>query len=66
MALRFGERFYKLVRSTVSGTSTHPFVYTFENWPNVEVLRRVVDYEESAPPEPKAKWDGFKKLFGGH
>ena len=63
-ALRFGERFYKLVRSTVAGASTHPFVYTFESWPDAEVLRRVLEYEESAVVEPKARWEGLKKLFG--
>jgi hypothetical protein len=39
-------------------------VYTFENWPDGEVLRRVLEYEESAVVEPKARWEGLKKLFG--
>jgi serine/threonine protein kinase len=65
VAIRLGERFYKVVRSSVAGTSTHPFVYVLEAWPDSEVLRKILDYEASvtAAQPGEAKWGGIKKLF---
>lgn len=63
MALRFDERFYKLGGTSVAGSSTHPFVYDFDAWPEGEILRGFTDYEESAPDPPK-RWNplrGFLK-----
>lgn len=45
MALHYGERYYKLAEVVAEGKPIH-WLYRFSTWPDSEIFRRVVDYEE--------------------
>jgi protein kinase-like protein len=45
MALRFEDRYYRLVRA-YAPTGSAPWTYRFTAWPEGEVFRRLVDYEQ--------------------
>jgi hypothetical protein len=46
MGLRFRERFYKLQETAPPTPETSGWTYRFGFWPDGEILRRLVDYEE--------------------
>jgi serine/threonine protein kinase len=58
MALKFDERFYKLadVRSTGS-----KWFYRFHWWPDEQILRKVIDYEQDAAERKQGGF--FKRLL---
>jgi len=45
MALRFEDRYYRLVRASATASGGAPWTYRFTAWPEGEVFRRLVDYE---------------------
>jgi hypothetical protein len=45
MALRFEDRYYRLVRASAPSAAS-PWTYRFTAWPEGEVFRRLVDYEQ--------------------
>jgi len=47
LALRFDERFYRLVRVDAPGSGKGLWTYRFEAWPQNEIMRRVFDYDAS-------------------
>jgi len=46
MALRFEERIFRLVRVDVPAARNAPWKYRFVYWPEGEVIRRLVDYDQ--------------------
>ena len=46
MALRFEDRHYRLVDARAPASSGAPWTYRFTAWPEGEVFRRLVDYEQ--------------------
>jgi serine/threonine protein kinase len=46
MALRFEDRYYRLVRASATASGGAPWTYRFTAWPEGEVFRRLVDYEQ--------------------
>src|SRR5262245_45432105 len=46
MALRFEERYYRLVRASSPASKGAPWIYRFTAWPEGEIFRRLVDYEQ--------------------
>jgi hypothetical protein len=46
MTLRFEERYYRLVRAHAPASEGAPWSYRFVAWPEGEIFRRLVDYEQ--------------------
>jgi serine/threonine protein kinase len=46
MALRFEDRHYRLVRAQAPSSAGGPWTYRFAAWPEGEIFRRLVDYEQ--------------------
>jgi len=46
MALRYGERYYRLGEVSAPSDESGRWSYRFEFWPEGEVFRRIVDYEQ--------------------
>jgi hypothetical protein len=46
MALRFGERYYRLAEIVAPAGPEARWTYHLEAWPDGEVFRRIVDYEQ--------------------
>jgi hypothetical protein len=46
MALRFEDRYYRLVRANAPAAGSTPWTYRFTAWPEGEVFRKLVDYEQ--------------------
>jgi hypothetical protein len=46
MALRFEDRYYRLAGAQASPSGGAPWTYRFTAWPEGEVFRRLVDYEQ--------------------
>jgi hypothetical protein len=46
MALRFEDRHYRLVRAHAPASASGAWTYSFTAWPEGEVFRRLVDYEQ--------------------
>ncbi len=55
MALRFGERYYRLQDIHAPGASTARWTYRFVFWPEGEVFRRIVDYEQDCAERSEAE-----------
>ena len=60
MALSYGGQYYKLAEVRPPAAAGGSWTYTFRSWPEVEVFRRLVDYEEdcaqrAAEPEGNLK-----------
>lgn len=60
LTVSLGGSYFKLVRIDVDPTYPAPFVYRFTFWPEVEAVRRFVDYD--LEPAPPAK-PGLSRLF---
>ena len=67
MALRFGERYYRLTAINAASSRDEAWSYGFVAWPQGEVFRRLVDYEEDraarASPPRDASLGGRLKGF---
>jgi serine/threonine-protein kinase len=61
MALRFEERYYRLVDVKAPGSGGAPWTYRFVAWPEGEVFRRLVDYEQDLAEREEAE---SKRLSG--
>jgi serine/threonine protein kinase len=61
MALRFEERYYRLMDLQAPASAGAPWAYRFLAWPEGEIFRRLVDYEQDLVARAEA--DG-KKLSG--
>jgi len=46
MALRFEDRYYRLVRAHAPASVGAPWSYRFTAWPEGEIFRKLVDYEQ--------------------
>jgi hypothetical protein len=46
MTLRFEDRHYRLVGALAPASGGAPWTYRFVSWPEGEVFRRLVDYEQ--------------------
>jgi serine/threonine protein kinase len=64
MALRFAENFYRLQEIIPPGAKGPRWQYQFSKWPEQEILRRLVDYDEYHVETPAGKQGFFQKLFG--
>jgi hypothetical protein len=53
LTLSVNGSYFKLARIDVDPTYPAPFVYRFTFWPEVEAVRRFVDYDLEPPPPPK-------------
>jgi serine/threonine-protein kinase len=61
MALRFEERYYRLADVKAPGAGADPWTYLFAEWPEGEVFRRLVDYEQDLAARQEAEG---KRLSG--
>jgi len=61
MTLRFEERYYRLVRAHAPASEGAPWTYRFVSWPEGEIFRRLVDYEQDLASREEA---AGKKLSG--
>jgi len=61
MALRFEERYYRLVGARAPSAAGSPWTYRFVAWPEGEVFRRLMDYEQDLAARAEAQ---SKKLTG--
>ena len=61
MALRFEERYYRLMDAKAPASSGAAWTYRFLAWPEGEVFRRLVDYEQDLAVREEA---ASKKLSG--
>jgi serine/threonine protein kinase len=61
MALRFEERYYRLAGARSPAAAGSPWTYRFVAWPEGEVFRRLVDYEQDLATRAEAQ---SKKLTG--
>jgi hypothetical protein len=59
MALRFEERYYRLVDAKAPATAAAPWTYRFAYWPEGEVFRRLVDYEQDLAARAEAESKGL-------
>ena len=57
MALRFGERYYRLTAINAAARREEGWSYGFAPWPQGEVFRRLVDYEEDRAARATAPRD---------
>jgi hypothetical protein len=57
MALRFGERYYRLTAINAAARREEGWSYGFVPWPQGEVFRRLVDYEEDRAARAAAPKD---------
>jgi serine/threonine protein kinase len=64
MALRFSDNFYKLQEIFPAGTKGPRWFYHFSKWPQEEILRGLIDYDQHASDATGGKPSFFKKLFG--
>ncbi len=64
MALRFSENFYKLQEILPPGVKGPRWYYHFSKWPEEEILRGLIDYDQHLSEQTAAgKQSFFKKLF---
>jgi hypothetical protein len=61
MALRFEERYYRLVGAQAPTSAGGAWTYRFAAWPEGEVFRRLVDYERDLAARAEVE---SKKLTG--
>ena len=61
MALRFEERYYRLVGARAPAAIGSPWTYRFVAWPEGEVFRRLMDYEQDLAARAETQ---SKKLTG--
>ena len=54
MTLRFEERYYRLVRAQAPAAEGAPWTYRFVAWPEGEIFRRLVDYEQDLASRQEA------------
>ena len=54
MALRFEDRYYRLVGAQAPASEGAPWTYRFAAWPEGEVFRRLVDYEQDLAAREEA------------
>jgi hypothetical protein len=59
MALRFEERYYRLADVKAPGSGGAPWTYRFVAWPEGEVFRRLVDYEQDLAARAEAESKGL-------
>jgi hypothetical protein len=59
MALRFEERYYRLAFVLPPASSSVPWTYRFAGWPEGEVFRRLVDYEQDFAARREAQARGL-------
>jgi serine/threonine protein kinase len=64
MPLRFSENFYKLQEIIPSGVKGPRWYYHFSKWPEEEILRGLIDYDQHHSETASEKPSFFKKLFG--
>ncbi len=63
MALRFSENFYKLQEILPAGVKGPRCYYHFSKWPEDEILRGLIDYDQHFSETAAGKQSFFKKLF---
>jgi len=63
MALRFSEKFYKLQEILPAGAKGPRWYYHFSKWPEEEILRGLIDYDQHVSETAAGKQSFFKKLF---
>jgi len=64
MALRFSEKFYKLQEIIPAGVKGPRWYYHFSKWPEEEILRGLIDYDQHfQETEAASKPSFFKRLF---
>jgi serine/threonine protein kinase len=61
MALRFEDRYYRMADARAPASAGAPWTYRFVAWPEGEVFRRLVDYEQDAAAREEAE---AKRLSG--
>ena len=61
MTLRFEDRYYRLVGAQAPSSEGAPWTYRFASWPEGEIFRRLVDYEQDLASREAA---AAKKLSG--
>ena len=64
MALRFSENFYRLEEIIPPGVKGPRWYYQFSKWPEQEIMRGLVDYDQYHQDLPAQKQGFFKKFFG--
>lgn len=64
MALRFSESFYRLEEILPPGKKGPRWHYQFSRWPEQEILRGLIDYDQHDAETLPPKQGFLKKLFG--
>jgi serine/threonine protein kinase len=65
MALRFAEKFYRLHEIVPAGVKGPRWYYHFSNWPEQEILRGLIDYDQHiSESADTGKRSFLNKLFG--
>ena len=64
MALRFSEKFFKLQEIVPPSGKNQRWYYHFSSWPDEEVLRGLIDYDQHASEKTAGKSSFFKRLLG--
>ncbi len=59
MALRYADRYYKLQEITAPGPAESRWCYRFAFWPQGEIFRRLVDYEQDCAERAAASSQGL-------
>jgi serine/threonine protein kinase len=59
MALRFSDRYYRLSRIAAPSEASGRWTYSFAAWPDGEVFRRIVDYEQDCAEREAARKAGL-------
>ncbi len=63
MALRFSDKFYKLQEILPPGMKGPRWYYHFSQWPEKEILRGLIDYDQHLSETATGKQSFFKKIF---
>ncbi len=64
-ALRFEGRFYRLDDVVAPATRHQRWVYRLSHWPEEQVMRRIVDYEQSCAEQTAAREASLKARVAG-
>jgi len=59
MALRYGDRYYRLGQVAAPTEASQRWTYRFGFWPEGEVFRRIVDYEQDCAEREAARSSGL-------
>ena len=54
MTLRFEDRYYRLAGAQAPASAGAPWTYRFVSWPEGEIFRRLVDYEQDLAARQEA------------